>query len=133
MPTNFTIEGSVREGAVEICVSYPDSAIIDAGFDEPFRQQLVQKYEEYARRQPDQDCILTISATVAGSQVVRGIFELYKVVRARSGALICANYPPDYVRALTDLGLPSLPGFELCGSLEEARTKRTKLRATKKP
>ena len=132
MAATFAIEGSVHEGAVEISVSYPDFAILDEGFDEPFRQQLVQKYEESARKQPDQDCILTISASVAGSQVVRGIYELYKVVRARSGNLICAKYPADYVRALTDLGLPSLPGFELCGSIEEAREKRSKLRGGKK-
>jgi hypothetical protein len=133
MPAGFTIEGSAAEGAAEISVSYPDSVIIDTGFDEPFRRQLVQKYEECARNQSDQDCILTISASVAGSPVVRGIFELYKVVRARSGNLFCANYPREYVRALADLGLPSLPGFELCGSAEEARAKRLKLRGERKP
>ena len=125
---DFTIQAAVREGAVEIDASYPEFAIIDAGFDEPFRKQLVESYEALAQTQSNRDCILSITAKVAGGQVVKGIFELYKVVRARSGILICANYPPDYVRALTDLGLPSLPGFELCSSIDEARAKMLKLR-----
>jgi hypothetical protein len=128
MTGDIKVEASVREGSVELQASYPEYAIIDAGFDEPFRKQLVEKYESLAQTQTNRDCILSITARVAGSQVVKGIFELYKVVRARSGILICANYPPEYVRALSDIGLPSLPGFELCSSLEEARTKMEKLR-----
>jgi hypothetical protein len=128
MAGDIKIEASVRAGSVELEASYPEYAIIDAGFDEPFRQQLVEKYESLAQTQTNRDCILSITAKVAGSQVVKGIFELYKVVHARSGILICANYPPEYIRALSDLGLPSLPGFELCSSLEEARTKMEKLR-----
>jgi hypothetical protein len=129
MTGDITIDATVFKGSVEIKASYPEFAIIDAGFDEPFRKQLVEKYEALAETQTNRDCILSITAKVAGSQVVKGIFELYKVVRARSGILICANYPPDYVRALTDLGLPSLPGFELCGSVEEARIKMERLRS----
>ncbi len=128
MTEDITVNATVSAGSVEIEASYPEFAIIDAGFDEPFRKQLVEKYEAIAGTQTNRDCILSITARVAGSQVVKGIFELYKVVRARSGILICANYPPDYVRALTDLGLPSLPGFELCGSVEEARDKMERLR-----
>lgn len=117
------VDASVQNNCVEIAASYPTYLLIEAGFDEPFRKQLVEKYEDYATRHKCRDCILSINAEVAGSQVVKGIFELYRIVRSRSGNLICANYPPLYVRALTDLGLPSLPGFELCSSLEESRTR----------
>jgi hypothetical protein len=127
MTENFTIEAAIGEGAVEINASYPESAMIDAGFDEPLGQRLIERYEELGQKQSNRDCILTLKAKVAGSPVIKAIYELWKVVRAHSGTLICANYPPDYVRALTDLGLPSLPGFELCSSTEEAR-KMLKLR-----
>jgi hypothetical protein len=129
MTPNFTIEPAVREGAVEITASYPEFAIIDAGFDEPFRQRLVESYEKLAQTQASRDCILTLNVKVAGSPVVKAIYELWKAVRARLGVLVLANYPPDYVRALTDLGLPSLPGFELCSNTNEAREKMVTLRA----
>lgn len=128
MTPSFTIEAAVREGVVEITASYPEFAISDTGFDEPFRKQLVQSYEELAQTQENRDCILTLEVKVAGSPVVKAIYELWKAVRARLGVLILADYPPDYVRALTDLGLPSLPGFELVSNTNEAREKMVTLR-----
>ena len=107
------VEVEVVESTVEIKAAYPAFAIIEAGFDEPFRKQLLEQYESKVKGNYVKDCILSITADVAGSQVVKGIFELYKSVKARSGTLICANYPADYVRALTDLGLPSLLGSRL--------------------
>ena len=130
MGEDIEVSSEIEGSAIVMSAKYPPYAIIEAGFDEPFRKQLVEKYESLAKESGISYCILSIDAEVAGSQVVKGIFELYKVVRSRSGCLICANYPPEYVRALTDLGLPSLPGFELCSSLTEARTKLDRLRAT---
>ena len=92
MAGDIIIEAVIHNGAVEITASYPEFAIIDAGFDEPFRRGLLENYEANAQRDVNRDCILSIKAKVAGSQVVKGIFELYKVVRAHSGILICANY-----------------------------------------
>ena len=87
---------------------------------------------EPAKKESKSDCILSFEPKFAGSPVDRAIFELYQVVHAKSGILICANYPPKYVRALTDLGLPSLPGFELCSTTKEAREKMLKLRTVPK-
>jgi hypothetical protein len=123
MKPNFKVEPAVRQGVIEITASYPEFAMTDAGFDEPFRQQLVQSYEKLAKTQENPNCILTLKVEVAGSPVVKAIYELWKAVRARLGVLILADYPPDYVRALTDLGLPSLPGFELVSNTNEAREK----------
>ena len=131
MTQGISVVASVRGSSIEVEASYPEYAVMDAGFDEPFRQTLIEKYEGLARNKDVNDCILSIKASVAGSQVVKGIFELYKTVRARSGILLCAEYPPDYVRALTDLGLPALPGFWLCGTLDEAREKLKALREEK--
>ncbi|MGA2988055.1 MAG: hypothetical protein ABSG32_30100 [Terriglobia bacterium] len=129
MIPNFTIEPTLSEGVIEITATYPEFAISDAGFDEPFRKQLVQSYEKLAQTQENRDCILTLKVKVAGSPVVKAIYELWKVVRARSGFLILADYPPNYVRALTDLGLPSLPGFDLVSDTNEARQKMVTRRA----
>lgn len=128
MTEDFIKEAAVRGETVEIIASYRDDAIIDAGFDEPFRRQLLETYEAFAKKESKRDCILSLEATVAGSPVDKAIFKLYQVVNAKSGILICANYPPNYVRGLTDLGLPSLRGFELCSTTEEAREKMLKLR-----
>lgn len=121
--SEIKIESQIMSNTIEIEASYPEYAMLEAGFDEPFRNRLVEEYEKLAGEKGLQNCILSINAQVAASQVVKGIFELYRSVRARSGTLVCARYPADYVRALADLGLPSLPGFELCNSIDEAREK----------
>ena len=126
---DIRVEGKVVDLTIEMEASYPEHALVEAGFDEPFRKLILEEYDKWA--DGCRDCILSIRAQVAGSQVVKGIFELYRAVRARSGILVCANYPADYVRALTDLGLPALPGFVLCSSLSEARERIKTLRSAK--
>jgi hypothetical protein len=72
-------------------------------------------------------CIVVIKATVAGSPLVRALFDLYKVVVADSAKLICVSFPEDYMDSLTGLGLPALPGFKLASSLDEAFTLADKM------
>ena len=66
-------------------------------------------------------CVVKIDSEVAGSPVVRALFELWReVVEKRGGQVICVGYPEDYLYSLTSLGLPALNGFSLASTEEEA-------------
>lgn len=116
----ITIKTSVFGNAVEIDANYPLSAMANAAFDEPFKKKLIEAYNENMNSSAN-NCIIEIQVVVGGSQVVRGLYELYRVVHANGGRLICSNYPTDYVWSMAALGLPSLDGFTLCDSKESAR------------
>jgi hypothetical protein len=100
-------------------VDYDPGLMFEKGASKLLAERLVSEYRSQPRSQPP-ICVLNVKAAVAGSPLVRAIFELYKVVSADSGTLICANYPKNYMESLTTLGLPVLPGFKLSGTVDEA-------------
>lgn len=123
MSTNVEITGEWQGEIPVLKVRYTPSAMFELGMADTLSENLKAEYRKL-RHVKDaaapKACILEIDSETAGSPIVRGIFELYKVVNADGGALYCANYPANYMESLTSLGLPALPGFQPTRDLEEA-------------
>jgi hypothetical protein len=117
------IEGEWLSGVPVLKAKYAPSYLLKERSAKLLSERLVEKYRELSKAATDSEkkaCILVIASTVAGSPVVRAIFELYKVVHADGATLYCASYPENYMHSLTSLGLPALPGFKLTKALGEA-------------
>lgn len=116
-----TVEARHENGLLLLRLHYGSDLMAEAGSGPRLGSQLVEAYRE--KRGDSLSCIVEIDADVAGSPVVRALFDLWEVVVTTGGKVACVGYPADYIDSLTSLGLPSLEGFLLASSLEDARSR----------
>lgn len=122
MHDSLKIESEMRESIPLLTVDYQEKELFVQNFSQVLADELKASFRKLVGSTlPDRaPCIVHIKASTAGSPLVRALFDLYKVVNASSGLLVCAEYPVEYMSSLTSLGLPILPGFRLANSLPEA-------------
>jgi len=120
MSDYLEVGGKDSDGIPVLEIDYDDNQMFRPRIAPLLAEKLVSEYRRLSTQGPAPVCVLHIRAKVAGSPLVRAVFELYKVVSADSGTLFCANYPVNFMESLTSLGLTALPGFRLTASTEEA-------------
>jgi hypothetical protein len=120
------VTGKVVKGVIVLTMRYGQELLFEKDVRERLSKELTGRYHEILEKERDKikttSCVVKIQAEVAGSPVVRALFELWKEVveEGVGGQVICVDYPPDYIDSLTSLGLPTLPGFSLAATEEEA-------------
>lgn len=116
------VEARVENGVVVLSVTHGPGSMLQDEFGERLSKDLQGKYQEEVKKAnvESKSCIVFMKAETAGSLTVRALFDLYTVVDAKGGELVCANYPPDYIYTLTAIGLIYLRGFSLARTMEQA-------------
>ncbi len=130
MKDALEIKGQWQKSGPLIEIDYSPAQMFQPKTSALLSEKLVNEYRTLREAHDEEEpkfCILWIKATTAGSPLVRAIFELYKVLHADSATLICACYPVAYMESLTSLGLPTLPGFILATSVEEALSRSERI------
>lgn len=123
MAQDLKIDGEVKDGVIVLTVSFGPELLLERGARERLSTQLKDQYEKQrlSGGATTTSCVVMIDSEVAGSPLVRALFELYReVVGRQSGQVVVASYPQDYQESLSSLGLPSLDGFRLAFDEEEA-------------
>jgi hypothetical protein len=117
------VENAGTREYVHIVMSYGPQVLASQPMSKKLSSLVVEKYLELSGDPPSaasQVCILEIRATVAGSRVVKAVYDVFSAVRARGGTLFCVGYPNKYITALATLGLLGLQGFALEDGIESA-------------
>lgn len=125
MAGKLKIGRTVERGIPVVTVDYGVDLMFRAESADEISSQMVNAYEEIlADNNPaNESCVVVIESESAGSPLVRALFKLYERVTAEGNQLICVNYPDDYIHSLASLGLPSLGGFSLMSSKQNALSK----------
>lgn len=123
MAEELRVEGSIRQGIIVLVVIYDKELLLKGGASERLSKELTMKYRQLRETEKGQikmvSCIVQIRAEIAGSPLVRALFELWReVVEKEGGQVVCVGYPPDYIDSLTSLGLSALPGFALANDTD---------------
>ena len=109
------------DGLIVLNVRYSPQLMFQAEAFQLLSSELVNEYNKMIAQDPKStSSVVVINASAAGSPLDKALFELYKEVEARSGQIIVVGYPADYTVGLNALGLPTLPGFSLANSRDEA-------------
>jgi hypothetical protein len=125
MAEELRAEGKVDEGVVLLTIRYSPEVLIKTGAHERFSRELMKCYQTIRGKERERvktnSCIVEIQSDVAGSPMVRALFDLWREIAGKeSGQLVCVGYPQDYLDSLTALGLTTLPGFSLAGTRVQA-------------
>ncbi len=125
MSEALTVKKNVENGVILLKVNFNEELLLKMDAGVTISQELKKRYQEVRDRDRAKlttiSCVVDINSEIAGSPLVRGLFELWReVVQKDGGQVVCVNYPKDYIDSLTSLGLPALAGFNLAGSTEEA-------------
>jgi hypothetical protein len=131
MAEEIRVDTKVEKGVILLTVRYGQELLLKKDARERLSKELTRRYREILEKEHEKvettSCVVKIQAEVAGSPLVRALFELWKeVVGKEGGQVICVNYPPDYIDSLTALGLPTLAGFSLASTEAEAIQKLIK-------
>ena len=129
MAEELRVEGKVEEGVILLSVRYGQELLLERGTSERLSKELTGRYRQIREKANVKtiSCIVEIQSEVAGSPVVRALFDLWReVVGKEGGQVVCVNYPQEYIDSLTSLGLPSLAGFSLAETKGEAIQKLLK-------
>jgi len=132
MAEEVRVEGKVENGVIILTVRYSQELLLTTGVHERLSKALIRRYREVLEKEQEKvkniSCVVNIKSEVAGSPLVRALFELWKEVvgKEEGGQVICANYPADYIDSLTALGLPTLAGFSLAATEADAIQKLVK-------
>jgi len=84
-------------------------------------QGLKTCFQEITSQSQTKSCVVQIDAVVVGTPVIRALLELYQLIRANGGCLICVGYPPRYISMLNTLGVQRLSHFRLASDLAAAK------------
>ncbi|KKN15693.1 hypothetical protein LCGC14_0983320 [marine sediment metagenome] len=114
----MTVTASVDDSVVVLAVDYPDKEARDQLAAKELGRRLCEEYEKHA--EAGAPCVVSIVPDVAGSRIVYGIFEAYKVVVQNKGALFLVGYPDEYLASITALGMTTLPHFHMENSVADA-------------
>jgi hypothetical protein len=117
------IKGCVEQGLVVLDITYGQELLFRPETSKRLGEALIAEYQEQRRtaQPPATSCVVVIHSLVAGSPLLRALFELWKIVADENrGKVVCVDYPVDFIDALTALGLNQLGGFSLAGTKAEA-------------
>lgn len=136
MSEMLKVDSTVEDGVIVLTLSFGTELLFSSGAASQLSDDLIKGYQDALKKEPSnvletKSCVIDIQSEVAGSPLVRALYELWQeVFRNQSGQVICVNYPDDYIDSLTSLGLPSLPGFSLDIGRKEAveRVKASKVK-----
>ncbi len=120
-PTDLQVEDKVQDGVAVITVSYGPETFQQSTASSNFSSEILRHYDS-ARQQDSRvkSAVVDIHADVAGSSLVRGLFELFRAVLRNGGQIVCVGFPKDYLPSLTTLGLLDQPRFSLADNPERA-------------
>jgi hypothetical protein len=121
MPSELNVGHNIKDGVPVISVSYSADDFQSPTTALRFSSEIVKEYNNALLESPRvKSAVVDIHAKVAGSSLIRGLFELYRKVLNNSGQLVCVGFPPDYIPSLTSLGLLDQKGFSLDADLASA-------------
>jgi hypothetical protein len=120
MTNSLDVKTEISNSTLILVVAYPSDVLTNTQSSQALLERLVKAYDGRNRSEVGPSCIVEIKAEVAGSSVVRALFDLWKSVSANSGELRIVGYPSDYTDSLTSLGVTTLKGFQLSASRDEA-------------
>ncbi len=116
------IEYEFKRGVPVITVGYGPEQMLKIDVAKDLSTRMIETYDELTGQRGIEtgSCVVVITAETAGSPLVRALFELYKLVFAKGGQVICVGFPADYIQALITIGMPALEGFSLGSDEEQA-------------
>ena len=118
------ISGDTKDGVIVLTINYDEEQLLKKGKKERFSNVLTNEYENFRKNVDNPSCIVKIESEVAGSAIIRALFELWKRVHEKEkGKVICVDYPKDYINSLSAIGLTALSGFKLASTVEKAINK----------
>src|SRR5579863_5157696 len=126
MAAQLELKDDIKDNVAILSIRYGPEANENRDDLRTFSAQLVARYRDLIKKDSNiRSCIVEIFTEIAGSGLIRGLFELYKTVRANGGELICVNFPSDFVPSLAALGLLDQPKFSLSSNTDQALRKLT--------
>jgi hypothetical protein len=115
------VEGRIERGVIILTVNFDAAFFFQKGAGNQLSKEFTDCYRKEKGKAEASSCVVEIQSEIAGTPLIRGLFELWKVVaEGEGGQVICVNYPPDYIDSLTSLGLLALEGFSLARTVQEA-------------
>ena len=132
MLEELKVEGKVENNVIILSVEFNQEFLMSRQAGEQLSSELTRRYREIRQERTwgvkTSFCIVEIKSQVAGSSLVRALFELWREVVGREGGqVICVNYPAEYIDSLTSLGLPALEGFTLAETIGDAMARINKM------
>ena len=126
--TSYQVDETVEQGVILLILTFNPEFLLEKGAGERLGTELAEHYLRlFNGNQQAQvttpSCIVQFEPEIAGSTIVRALFELWKEVNRNKGQLVIFGYPYDFIPSLTSLGLPSLSGFTLANSKQDAFSK----------
>jgi hypothetical protein len=112
----LTVDGQIdkESGVPVITLQYGPNLMFETGSE--LETRLVSEYQRLSAdtTAKSKSVVLDIKADTAGSPVVRALVKMHGFISsANKGQLLVANYPQEFLPALNQLGVTSLPGFRL--------------------
>lgn len=125
MPEDLQVNGALELGVIVLTIRYGKDLLLQDKARTQLSEEIVAAYrksrDSAGNEAKTSSCIVMIESEVAGSPLVRALYELWQEVTIKgAGQVVCVDYPDDYIDTLTSLGLPSLAGFTLAHSKEQA-------------
>jgi hypothetical protein len=114
MQAELSVRDDVRNGVPVISVDYTADHFQSPSSASSFSSEILKHYTAaLAKNARVKSCVVEIRADVAGSSLIRGLFDLYRMVRHNKGQVVCVGFPADYLPSLTSLGLLDQASFSL--------------------
>lgn len=116
------VQGESLRGTIVLRVRYGHEQMLVAQASKVLSDALMAEYETLRRLKDvkSKSCSVVIESEIAGSSVVRALFNVYNAVLSREGRAVCVVYPMDYIDSLATLGLLDMPGFTIASNVDEA-------------
>jgi hypothetical protein len=121
------VEGRVDQDVTILTVDFDAEFFFEKGAGDQLSKELTACYQSWKGKAETPSCVVEIKSEIAGTPLIRALFELWKVVaEGEGGQVLCVDYPPDYIDSLTSLGLLALEGFSTARTKEVAIKKLTR-------
>jgi hypothetical protein len=115
------ISSELIDGVVRIELAYDNNQLFQDDAAKVLSEEVSREYEKAKGTEPTaRSCLVVIVADTAASPVVKALFELYRAVGAVGGSVGVVGYPAEFIDSINSLGLPSLAGFDLFPTEDEA-------------
>jgi len=115
-PPELEVRDEIRDGVPLIKVTYDGDVFQAASSSANFSSEILSHYDKALGSSPGPEVksvVVEIHADVAGSSLIRGLFDLYRSVVRNKGQIVCVGFPKDYIPSLTSLGLLDQSHFSL--------------------
>src|SRR3954463_10627904 len=114
MAGELSVQDEVRNGVRLIRVDYSADDFQSPTTASSIQSEILKRYNlALGKSASVKSCVIELRADVAGSSLLRGIYELYRTVLRNRGEVVCVGFPQDYLPSLTSLGLLDQANFSL--------------------